>query len=121
MTAPNTEPKNHPPVEPAGYKLKDWCAAIPCCRGQYYNLKRQYPDLIEEVKLGSAVIILTSPLDFLRAYAVRRQEEERQAAERQAAERQAATAATEVAPPTKRGRGRPRKYAPPLPTSPHNR
>jgi hypothetical protein len=95
-----------------GWSRLSWCSALPCSPANYYILKRRYPDLIEEVKLGSAVIVLTPPIDFLRAVAAR-QEADRQQAKADAAAAKAAAAETtdtyEVSP-VKRKRGRPRKY-----------
>ena len=96
-------------VDPAqrAWRRKEWCAAVGCCPSLYYVLRKHDPDLIEEVKLRNLTLVLTPPLQYLRAQAARR------AAEReQAAKAAAAVTAPEDAIPAKRPRGRPRKHAP---------
>jgi hypothetical protein len=62
------------------WRIKAWCAALSISRPYYYILRRRDPDLIEEVKVGGATLVLTPPVDYVRAQAARRAAEEAEAA-----------------------------------------
>lgn len=57
---------------PAGRRVAQWCAAIPCSKPSFYNFVRREPDLIKTVKIGSMTIVLTSPVEYLAAQAAAR-------------------------------------------------
>ena len=53
----------------AGWRINEWCKALPCCRAQFYILAARDSHLIKTVHVGAMHIVLISPKEYLAAKA----------------------------------------------------
>ena len=54
--------------QPAGRPVAEFCRLSGISRPWFYQIMRRYPGRIDAIKIGSKVIVLTEPRDFLNSF-----------------------------------------------------